>query len=234
MKNMHVIKAIIFDLDNTLTHRAQSINAFSRHFLKVYGHLLTGITLTELQRRLNAIDNGGYGRKENPYPSIKKSITHYLHTELKWANTPSEDVLFNTWVTGFPECSVEMPGAVELIKTLKTKGYQVAVLSNGMHSSRINTLEHLGLLPVLDYACSSDQLGIKKPEPEAFKAVTRKLKRAPEECLFVGDHPTVDIEGVLNVGMQAVWFSGFHEWPKDQPKPTREISVLNELLTHLV
>jgi putative hydrolase of the HAD superfamily len=76
-------------------------------------------------------------------------------------------------------------------------------------------------------------LGIKKPEREAFEAVARKLNREPQECLFVGDHPTVDIEGAFNIGMQAVWFNGFHEWPKDRPKPLKEISALNELLTHL-
>lgn len=224
-----MINTVIFDLDNTLTHRNKSIEKFSEFFKETYSESLLSQDETVLNL-IREVDGGGYGHKDNPYESIKYSMASRLKSQLAWAHAPDENELFNLWFDNFPKCSVLMPGAGSLIEWLKKAGYNIAVLSNGNHQSRLKTIKTLGLLDYLDGFYSSDLLGIKKPNEQAFKRVAQNIGVNPDQCLFIGDHPLLDVKGAEQAGMKALWLEGFHAWPEQLTPPARQVSHLNDVM----
>jgi len=52
----------------------------------------------------------------------------------------------------------------------------------------------------------------------------------PHEVLHVGDDATLDAQGALNAGMQAVWInSANHPWPHDGVQPHATVGSLTAL-----
>ncbi|WP_196156962.1 HAD family hydrolase [Reinekea sp. G2M2-21] len=224
-----MLTAIIFDLDNTLTHRLRSIEHFSQYFFQRYQLQLLERNSQRIFDIIRETDNGGYGRPENPHPKQKMSIAIRLQRELDWRVTPDVDEVLHCWLTHFPKCSVEMPRAGSVLRDLKRQGYRLAVVSNGAEFSRHATLVELGFMPTLDAVISSDAQGCKKPDIAIFDAVLRALNCAPDKSVYVGDHPINDIHGARDAGMHTVWLRGFHAWPASISAPQQSIDQLAQL-----
>lgn len=163
------IRAVLFDLDNTLTHRDQSIAAYSRHLADHYQHQLQHDESNLIQAIIRRIDHGGYPKKEYlTHPSIAASVAYALQQELSWNSLPDLDELSQFWFQQFGLSAVAMPGAKSLLTELKQRGYKLAVISNGGHATRLNILQGLGFSHYFDEIVSSGLLGISKPNPEIF------------------------------------------------------------------
>ncbi|MDK1682740.1 HAD family hydrolase [Acinetobacter terrestris] len=206
------IRAVLFDLDNTLTHRDQSILAYSQHLANAYQQQLQQAEISQIQSIIRRIDNGGYPKKERlTHPSIAASVAYALQQELNWNSLPDFEELTQFWFQQFGLSAVAMPGANSLLAELKQQGYKLAVVSNGGHATRLTILQGLGFSHYFDEIISSELVGMSKPNPEIFLHTSRQLDIAPQHCLFIGDHPVNDIQGATEAGMQALWFKGFHE-----------------------
>ena len=226
------IRAVLFDLDNTLTHRDQSILAYSQHLANAYQQQLQQAEISQIQSIIRRIDNGGYPKKELlTHPSIAASVAYALQQELTWNSLPDFEELTQFWFQQFGLSAVAMPGANHLLAELKQQGYKLAVVSNGGHATRLTILQGLGFSHYFDEIISSELVGISKPNPEIFLHTSRQLNIVPENCLFIGDHPVNDIQGATQAGMQALWLKGFHE--TEDHKSINTIQNLAEIKQYL-
>ncbi len=226
------IRAVLFDLDNTLTHRDQSILAYSQHLANTYQRQLQHTDISQIQSIIRRIDNGGYPKKELlTHPSIAASVAYALQQELNWNSLPDFEELTQFWFQQFGLSAVAMPGANHLLAELKQQGYKLAVVSNGGHATRLTILQGLGFSHYFDQIISSELVGISKPNPEIFLHTSRQLDIAPQNCLFIGDHPVNDIQGATEAGMQALWLQGFHK--TEAHKPINTIQNLAEIKQYL-
>ena len=226
------IRAVLFDLDNTLTHRDQSILAYSQHLAHTYQQQLQHDQISQIPSIIRRIDNGGYPKKELlTHPSIAASVGYALQQELTWSSLPDLDELTQFWFQQFGLSAVAMPGANSLLAELKQQGYKLAVISNGGHATRLTILQGLGFSHYFDEIISSELVGISKPNPEIFLHTSRQLDVAPQHCLFIGDHPVNDIQGATQAGMQALWLKGFHE--TEDHKSMNTIQNLAEIQQYL-
>ena len=60
-----------------------------------------------------------------------------------------------------------------------------------------------------DSVCMSCELGVKKPDVRIFNICMEKLGVEPEECIYVGDGGSYELETARSIGMhpvQAVWY----------------------------
>ncbi|MGB1238615.1 MAG: HAD family hydrolase [Pseudomonadales bacterium] len=222
------MRAVLFDLDNTLTHRSQSIECFCRAFVQDFAaQLIEPPSPAMLGTRLIQIDNQGLGHPDNSHPTIRASIAAALHCELMWADPPSFEHLLDYWTNGFPACAVTMPGATELLQTLSARGYRLAVLSNGAQQTRQATIEALGFERFFECVLSSQALGVAKPDPAIFTLAAERLNLLPSECCYVGDNPENDYFAPISAQMQAFWLEGFYTVTGQMPVQTlRELSQL--------
>ncbi|CAN5504181.1 HAD family hydrolase [soil metagenome] len=95
------------------------------------------------------------------------------------------------------------PDVDVLFRELRQRDLKVAIASN--FDSRLRPVlagfpesQHLHEIVI------SSEVGWKKPAPQFFAELARRLQCNPGEILFVGDHPNNDYEGASAAGMRAV------------------------------
>ncbi|MDQ6780543.1 MAG: HAD family hydrolase [Candidatus Eremiobacteraeota bacterium] len=127
-----------------------------------------------------------------------------------------------------PRYVTAAPGATELLAAMAAAGVPFAMLTNGWNPLQTRKAEQIGFdRPVL----VSEDLGVRKPQPEAFTALASRLGVSPADILYVGDDPEVDVAGALTVGMRAIWMQREGAlYPADQVPPTATVRSLIDVL----
>ena len=95
-----------------------------------------------------------------------------------------------------------------MLSSLKEKGVLIGLISN-CFSEEAAVIRESELFPYFDACCLSYELGIQKPDERIFDRCMEKLSVKPEECLYVGDGGSFELETAEKLGMtalQAVWY----------------------------
>ncbi|MGH4014400.1 MAG: HAD family hydrolase, partial [Pseudonocardiaceae bacterium] len=79
------------------------------------------------------------------------------------------------------------PLVVEAVAALRSRGIKVAVLSNSWGSTPFDPYARFQLGKHYDVVMISDQVGLRKPDPEIFGLVLERLALPGEQCVFVDD-----------------------------------------------
>jgi HAD superfamily hydrolase (TIGR01509 family) len=98
-------------------------------------------------------------------------------------------------------------GARGALEALRSRGLALAVVSNTMRTPGVTLrqlLAHFGLLD--SFACTvfSDEVGVRKPDPEIFLCALRALGGEPETSVHVGDDRILDVQGARSAGMRVI------------------------------
>ncbi|WP_435063134.1 HAD family hydrolase [Halobaculum sp. EA56] len=120
---------------------------------------------------------------------------------------------------------VPVEGARDLVADLRER-YRVGVLTNGPVRAQTAKLDHLGWWEDFDTVHISGDLPAGKPDERAFAALLEGLGTAPEETVYVGDHPVEDVRGAAAVGINTVQVLG----GGDEPAPEADASVARDRL----
>lgn len=94
--------------------------------------------------------------------------------------------------------------AIDALKLLYGK-YKLGIVSNFAIPECVWTLlEKYNLKRFFDVVIISAEVNKRKPSPEIFQKALKSLCVAPFEAVFVGDTPSMDVEGAKSVGMKAI------------------------------
>jgi HAD superfamily hydrolase (TIGR01509 family) len=95
-----------------------------------------------------------------------------------------------------------MEGMQELLAELKMAEYPIHAFSN--YSTWYRLIEEsVGLSRYLEWTFVSCHMGIRKPDPQAFRHVASTLQAPPAECLFVDDRQ-INVDAARGEGMDAI------------------------------
>jgi len=216
-----MIKAILFDLDETLLDRNASIQAFLRGQYMRLADVLHQIPFDHFQTRFLLHDDYGYVAKEIVYSRLVEEFA--LQVE------PArliEDFYTNGW-----HFCILFPGVIELLQQLRADGYKLGIITNGSIRTQQPKIVNAGLSALIDIALISEAEGVRKPDPTIFLRATQQLGVTPHEAVMVGDNPVADIAGAVAVGMKTVWRRGYLPWPADLAvQPHHTITAVTALL----
>jgi epoxide hydrolase-like predicted phosphatase len=98
---------------------------------------------------------------------------------------------------------------LDLVKRLKEKGYQLAVLSDTI-PSHYQVNQEKGLYNSFPIQTFSFQVGIKKPAAEIYELTLKKLGVEPQEAVFIDDKSEY-VVGAEKVGIKGVQFKNFKQ-----------------------
>jgi putative hydrolase of the HAD superfamily len=75
----------------------------------------------------------------------------------------------------------------------------------------------------------SDEVGMKKPDPQIFEVAARRAgARLADGGWMVGDCPTRDIAGGQRVGLRTIWLRHGRTWDPTAPAPEAIVDSLPE------
>lgn len=167
----------------------------------------------------NSMRDGFYS-----YRYITERVLEYTQSkfDLELSIKQKED-LMEIWTT-----FKAWPEAKAVIDEIKSRGYKVAILSNG-DEDMLKALEGSTDI-VFDYIFSGDQAGCYKPSPNIYKNALKKLDIDSSEMLHVAGS-LFDVMGAKSAGLSCAWSNRHGEYVLDsQYLPDYEIPSLNSLL----
>lgn len=214
-----MIKAVLFDFDETLQDRTAAFEKYMDTFLADFCPDISREEAEKRKKEMRITGNGGYVNREAWYAGLIKSWN--------WLDAPSNVILANHYDTKFGDHNVIFPNSERLLKELKKRGYLVGVITNGPSYLQNHKMDTSGLRPYCDIVVVSGDVGVHKPDSALFTYTADKLGVRADECIYVGDHPVNDIEGALGAGMKAIRMN--YGWFKD--KDLRDdVPVIEEII----
>lgn len=201
-----MIKAVIFDVDNTLYSYTDAHEAaFDR--LAAYADRELGLSRalfeelhqrTEHELRTYMGEVAAVHNRCIRYQIMLENQGLPLYPHVLKMNDLYWDTLLET--------AVPVPGIMEAVNALKEKGFRLGIGTDMTARIQFRKLEVLGLLRYMDFFVSSEETGTEKPHPAFFARCVKKAGCPAKECLFVGDSLKKDVQGAVDAGLQAVWY----------------------------
>jgi len=201
-----MIKAVLFDLDNTLVD-------FMR-MKKVAINLAVDYM----------INAGLPGKKQD---IIRQIFAIYKKTHYESQIALEEIIKLRT---GAPDYKILAPGIIgyqrgrdmatypypkveSTIKELLRMGLKIGTISDAPAEQCYNRLARLHLLSWFDVSVTYNDTGECKPSPKPFMLALKKLNLQPKQAFYIGDWPEKDITGSKKVGLVTA-FARWGEHPK--------------------
>jgi putative hydrolase of the HAD superfamily len=238
MLDPNKIRAVVFDLDDTLRHSIPDGNA---HFVERARSLGLDIG-AEAQREARRWVHQYWATS----PELQEDIQSFAGMDDEfWVNygrrhlqalgrSAQEAERYAPELQAYMRENYEpadelKDGAQVTLRTLKASGYQVGLLTN--RSRPIYEVMHkLDLDLDLDFFLAAAQLGAFKPHPEIFTAMLDLLQLSPEHVAYVGDNYYADIIGAQQAGLTPVLIDPHGLYPDADVPIIEAVPEILELL----
>lgn len=215
-----MLRAILFDLDNTLydlrAHWMACLRVALASVAHATSHDLETLALLALKDKIWI----------NQLPDFLRSQGITTPHLIEEAFTRYRDIWFTTLTLD--------PDAPPLLTTLGAR-YRLALVTNGPSWTQRPKIEQFDLASYMHAIIVSEEVGVAKPDPRIFHIALQALAVTPDEALFVGDSPEHDLWGAAQAGMPAIWVNRHGATlPPDTPQPIATVEGLHNLLDIIV
>jgi len=193
-----MIKAIIFDLDNTLVDfmkmKDDAVNA------AINAMLDAGLKMTfeEARRRIYEIYQKEGIEFQEVFDRFLTECCGTINPKFLAAGIVAYRRAREAALVLYPHVNLTL---IELLK----RGLKLAVLSDAPRKQAWLRLCYLNLHHLFEVVVTYEDTGKRKPEPEPFRKVLEILDSRPEEALMVGDWPERDMTGASKLGILTVY-----------------------------
>lgn len=193
------IKVIIFDYDGPIV-----IRDIPRALAKIAEHFTDKAKALEFMKEKT---KGFFEPKEIIAETLKKYKPEHSEEEAK--------SMLNEYLEVFDNGRLR-EGIKETLKELKTR-YRLIVLSNGKLNKKVEEMKKFGILQYFESIYTEDNIGFKKPDINAFKAVLEKCNVQGKETVFIGDSVSNELVPAGNAGMNTILIrdAPFFCWLRD-------------------
>lgn len=115
------------------------------------------------------------------------------------------DQNFNLYLSLYKENWTVYEDVIDLLDTLKQKGYLLGIISNGDYNQQIEKLNRLNILHYFNPVIASSEVGVAKPNIAIFQVASMKAKCLVQDCYYIGDRLETDALSSKNAGMHGIW-----------------------------
>jgi len=98
------------------------------------------------------------------------------------------------------------PGTIETLSTLKSKGYQMHIITNGFREVQYLKLTNCGLAVFFTKVFISEEIQTTKPHRQIFEHALKSTNASKKRSIMIGDSWETDIIGALDFGMDQIMF----------------------------
>lgn len=193
-----MIKAVIFDLDNTLVD-----------FMKMKGRAVEAACNAMIDAGLDislpkAIEEINIIYKEHGL-EYQNVLDKFIQKQLGKINYK----ILASGIVAYRKAReaelIPYPHVNSTLIELSKKGLKLGILSDAPIKEAWMRLAYMNFHHLFDAIVTFDETRMRKPDPEPFNAILGKLNVQPNEAIMVGDWADRDIVGASNVGMKTVF-----------------------------
>lgn len=230
------IKAVLFDMDETLLSHARNFRALTVDLYRPFEDRLPGIDYDKFAKTLwpKAVDMW-HMMYDGVLPgSVARRYTVTNTLRQLEADLDLSKPMMELWDELFITNTSLMPDAESVLAELRGEGIRLGIVTNGYSDVQHRKIEHHRLGTMVDFVLVSEDAKSHKPDPGIFEQALTLAGTAADATMFVGDMPQTDIEGALAAGMIPVLIDPNDKHTNGLPQhrePRYRIRALQELLT---
>jgi len=192
------IRAVIFDLDNTLTDFIKAKDDAIRAAVEAMIDAGLPLRREQAHEQIYAI----YSEEGIEYQRVFNRILQDVMGRVDDRILAAAVIAYRRARDG---SQVLYPHANMVLTQLLRRGYRLAVVSDAPRFEAWLRLCRLGLHHTFDRVFTYDDTHVRKPDPEPFRMALRELQVAPQQAVMIGDWPTRDILGANEAGLHTVY-----------------------------
>lgn len=228
MVNLKNKKHLFFDFDDTLwDFQKNSALALRQLFDEFQMKDKLGADFNMFEHRYKVINQDLWKRFYN-----REIDKHYIRNErfnlvfkaFDYHNYEENLRVTELYLTRAPRGTCLKEGCLDTLDYLK-KNYQLHIITNGFTDSQRIKIEGSGLKPYFTQIIISEEYQLIKPEEKIFRLAESFTRADRSECVMIGDSLESDIDGAVNAGWEAIYFSEHNS--RNYPGIT--VSELNQL-----
>lgn len=192
-----MIRAILFDLDDTLMDHTAAMHAAVEEWLPGGHH-----------ERFAEIEKKWFAAYERGEVSHQGQRVERCREFLNRPEMTEQEALaeYAKYLAAYEKHWRAVEGAREALEYVLDLGLTVGVLTNGAREMQEGKLRAGGLdLPGLELF-PTVEMGHPKPHPEAYLEACRRLEVEPGSTLMIGDSVANDVEGARAAGLKALHY----------------------------
>ncbi|MEU6388910.1 HAD family hydrolase [Streptomyces sp. NPDC046939] len=205
LTSLRNVKAIVWDIDDTLFDYATADTAGMRAHLTAEGLLDAFGTAERALTRWRALTREHWARfeaGETDWEGQRRDRVRAFVGRL--LDDTAADAWFTRYLGHYEAAWALFPDTVPVLDAL-ARTHRHAVLSNSSLHNQDRKLRVLGVRDRFEALLCAAELGVAKPDAAAFHAVCDALGLAPHEVAYVGDQPDTDARGAVEAGLTGIW-----------------------------
>jgi putative hydrolase of the HAD superfamily len=221
-----MIKAVIFDLDNTLVDfmamKRQAIGA------AINAMIDAGLNLSheEIKARIDTI----YEERGMEFQSVFDQLLYDVFNKVDYKILSAGVISYRR---AREAALVPYPHVYMTLMELLKRGLRLAVVSDAPGREAWLRLCYLNFHHIFHAVVTFDDTGERKPNPGPFRKALELLNVKPDEALMIGDWAERDIVGASNIGMKTVFARYGDTFGTVEPNADYEVNDIKELI-HIV
>jgi putative hydrolase of the HAD superfamily len=194
---MDKIKAVFFDIDNTLYDSALQVEMVRRNAIKAMIEAGLDIDAEEGLKALQEIVALKGSNYQNHFDELLKKYGCEGNPRILAAGIVAYHNTKLSYLVPFPD-------TIPTLLTLRQRGYKIGVITEGRSVKQWEKLISLGLQHFFHAVLISEEVQKQKPDVEIFITAAKRIGYEPGESAMVGDRLDKDIIGAKAAGMTTI------------------------------
>jgi putative hydrolase of the HAD superfamily len=109
------------------------------------------------------------------------------------------------------------------------QSYRLALLTNGASDLQREKTAGAGIASYFDEILVAGDIGVAKPHARMFTTMLARLKIEPHDAVMIGDSQSKDVQGAQAVGIKAIWLNRDNTPRRNAITPDLEVKNLREI-----
>jgi len=193
-----MIKAVLFDLDNTLI----DFMAFKRNCCSAALKAMIFAGLKIDKKRATKILFKLYDKYGIEYNKIFQKFLQKTEGNIDYKILANGIIAYRKMKENY---LVPYTGVKATLKKLKKKKYKLAIISDAPKIKAWERLVAMGIDSYFDAVVTKGNVKVQKPSSKIFRKALQLLKVKPKEAVMVGDRIERDIKGAKALGIRTVF-----------------------------
>lgn len=194
---LSVIKAVLFDLDQTLIDLVKMKTEACKAAIKAM--IKSGLKIDE---------RTGYKKLMKIYfrVGIDSNIAFmkFLEEETGKADEKILQAGIDAYLKTKPSFLKPYPYVLEILEYLKSLNLKLGIVTDAPRTKAVQRLESIKIIHFFDLIVTFEDTEEEKPSDKPFRLAMEKLNLYPEEILFAGDSFMRDIRPAKKLGMKTL------------------------------